>query len=82
MASRKHTDAMDYMDNMEVEVELAGGAASGSGQTFLLSLANPAFFQEISDSIDDAIIQRLMEMGYTEEEAQYGAKMAFETSSD
>lgn len=39
-------------------VELAGGAASGSGQTFLLSLANPAFFQEISDSIDDAIIQR------------------------
>ena len=40
------------------------------------------FLSEYPDEDADAIIQRLMEMGYTEEEAQYGAEMAFEASSD
>lgn len=39
------------------------------------------FLSEYPDEDTDAIIQRLLEMGYTEEEAQYGAKMAFEASN-
>ena len=40
------------------------------------------FLGEYPDEDTDAIVQRLLEMGYTEEEAQYGAEMAFAASSD
>lgn len=40
------------------------------------------FLGEYPDEDAAAIVQRLLEMGYTEEEAQYGAEMAFEAGNN